>query len=345
MLGSNLVSNFIENNMLDDDVSKEEVVLMAQALHDAIPRDKLQIQAFKVLSYLASRTIALVREGKDARVSTKEIHVDLDGNESQQPSAWMSRIWGQIESSTYGQLEPAVRERCRALGLTCYPRPVKHEGSPAYYSLEKVALAASGAPDPECEWGGKSASPGAVVYQQDLTLQLSLLGRLVIGRGIAWTRPKKVLLAFGIFALTIACLVLLNAGYVLSFRSHTPLSASELLTIIFAFGGPCFIFWWLDKAMRLFDDRIVIAPDWALAWEEFGATLELEGELESGGTKAIKVVRYTSTCPICDGMLKLDRGEPDFPRRVVGRCSKSPREHVFSFDRVTLRGKSLVSPL
>ena len=34
----------------------------------------------------------------------------------------------------------------------------------------------------------------------------------------------------------------------------------------------------------------------------------------------------------------LKDGEPDYPRRLVGRCHESPREHVFSFDRVTRRG-------
>jgi hypothetical protein len=37
-------------------------------------------------------------------------------------------------------------------------------------------------------------------------------------------------------------------------------------------------------------------------------------------------------------MVKLDRGEPDFPHRIIGRCEEHPREHVFSFDRSSKRG-------
>lgn len=40
-------------------------------------------------------------------------------------------------------------------------------------------------------------------------------------------------------------------------------------------------------------------------------------------------------------MIKLDRGEADFPRRIVGRCEEHPREHVFSFDRMLKRGELL----
>lgn len=154
-------------------------------------------------------------------------------------------------------------------------------------------------------------------------------GSPAFGGGLSWTRSKKVGLAVAIMT---SCLFLgLSAylGYEALGRTRTPLSAADLITGLILIGGPWAAFRWIERQMHIFDDRIVIAPEWALAWKEFGATMEFEGEQECGGTRAIKVARYTANCPICDGMLKLDRGEPDFPRRLVGRCSRSPREHVF----------------
>jgi len=63
-----------------------------------------------------------------------------------------------------------------------------------------------------------------------------------------------------------------------------------------------------------------------------------------GDLRLIRLVRYSAPCPICGTTIYLDKGEPDFPRRLVGRCNESPREHVYSFDRVTQKGSVLRRP-
>jgi len=108
-----------------------------------------------------------------------------------------------------------------------------------------------------------------------------------------------------------------------------------------AIGMPLGAYWHFRGIYRLFDDRILIAPDWMLAIKEFGATVEINRSKNANEDSTILVQRYTSICPICGWMIKLDRGEPDFPRRIVGRCEEHPREHVFSFDRMLKRGELL----
>lgn len=108
-----------------------------------------------------------------------------------------------------------------------------------------------------------------------------------------------------------------------------------------AIGMPVGAYWHFRDIFRLFDDRILIAPDWMLDIKEFGATVEINRSKNHAEDSTILVQRYTSICPICGWMIKLDRGEPDFPRRIVGRCEEHPREHVFSFDRMSKRGELL----
>jgi len=318
---------------------------MAEALRAAIPRDKARVNAFRVLDYLAQRTIELVRKDKEPLIPTKDIHIDLGGNPNQEPSAWLSPLWAAIENKWYDQIEESVITRCRALGLAQYPRPVKLGGSPTLYRLDACPIEASQveAPALRARVGERSAGLG-VTYEPDLTLKLSRLGRLVFGGGLAWTRSKKVALAGVILGTVIALGIITYLGYTALLRSRSPLAAADLVALLVIVWGPWVTFRQIDKMMRIFDDRIVIAPDWALAWKEFGATMELEGTSENGGTRAVKVVRYAASCPICDGLLRLDRGEPDYPRRLVGRCSQSPREHVYSFDRITRSGVALVVP-
>lgn len=335
-------------NHLDEsgESASEMLIQMAEALREAIPRDKARINAFRVLEYLAQRTIELVRDGKEPLIPTKDIHIDLAGNPNQDPSAWLSPLWTAIEKKFYDQIEATVIERCRKRGLSQYPRPARQRGSPTRYGLKGCLLDTSQEHTPISEASvGTRLSDRTASYHQDLTLKLSSLGRFIFGRGLAWTRSKKVILATLILCTTLVLAIVIFFSYAAFGQSDSPLSAADVVAILFFLGGPWVVMRWIDKQMRIFDDRIVIAPDWALAWKEFGATMELEGESENGGTRTIKVVRYTAPCPICDGTLKLDRGEPDFPRRVVGRCSNSPREHVYSFDRITLRGVALNSPI
>jgi len=92
--------------------------------------------------------------------------------------------------------------------------------------------------------------------------------------------------------------------------------------------------------VRLFDDRIVLAYEPLTNIKEKSAQLEL---LRDGDLRIIRLVRYTASCPICGVTIYLEDGAPDFRRRLVGRCYESPREHVFSFDRVTRRGRLLIT--
>lgn len=55
--------------------------------------------------------------------------------------------------------------------------------------------------------------------------------------------------------------------------------------------------------------------------------------------------RYVADCPICgDAGAKCVSPAPgniDYPGRIVGRCRRNPREHVFSFDHVTKLGRRI----
>jgi hypothetical protein len=80
-----------------------------------------------------------------------------------------------------------------------------------------------------------------------------------------------------------------------------------------------------------------------VGFKEFGVCLELfkpEGS-NADTPKRARMIKYAGTCPICAAQVLLDKGEPDFPRRIVGRCQESPREHVYSFDRATRTGYHL----
>ncbi|MGP5361493.1 hypothetical protein ACTXL1_11925 [Psychrobacter celer] len=57
-----------------------------------------------------------------------------------------------------------------------------------------------------------------------------------------------------------------------------------------------------------------------------------------------RVTEFTATCPICSGTIILAQGRPDQKSPLVGRCKEAPHAHVYSFDRMTMKGYFLGVP-
>lgn len=58
----------------------------------------------------------------------------------------------------------------------------------------------------------------------------------------------------------------------------------------------------------------------------------------SDGYNIAKVTEFTSICPICSAPIILMNGKPDQKAPLVGRCQEAPHAHVYSFDRVLMKG-------
>lgn len=87
----------------------------------------------------------------------------------------------------------------------------------------------------------------------------------------------------------------------------------------------------------------MLAPDHLVSIGEFGVCVELHKEnfKDKSSPRILRLVKYLAECPICGAEVLIDKGGPDFPRRLIGRCQESPREHIFSFDRITKTGNKL----
>ncbi len=323
------------------EIQPSDYVRLADILVEAIPSDRRQMWSGRVMAYLASQTALSAAQGKGApRVPTKAIHMDLGGNPKLEPSAWLSSIWKDIEIRHYPEIEERVIDLCRQAGLMVYPVLEKDNGKPAFYRLSAKALPAS-----------KSAAaldddvlpPNTIRYEPDLSLELSRLGKLYFNQGLKWTPFKRYSYLSWQLLFLIGVVVLDFLLWLILWYRKEPVTGQDLLVIAMAIGLPWGAYGHFSGIFRLFEDRIMIAPDWMLAWKEFGATVEINRSKDIDAPSTIQVHRYTVNCPICGWMMKLDRGEPDFPRRIVGRCEEHPREHVFSFDRSSKRGVLLLS--
>lgn len=341
MASNNLTDQLVDENPENENLS--HLKQLAEILIAAIPEDRRQIWAGKIMVYLAQDALrSASQENRSIRVSTKAIHTDLGGNPNLEPSQWLSPIWKEIETRYLPEIEPVLIELSRKAGLDTYPIVQKENGKPAYYRLASRPL--PGIPGNEMTQTMPMLLPqaGGIYYKRDLSLKLSTFGQFLFANGLKWTPSKRYgyltwQLLFLIFAVCFEFLIWL----VLWYRTQ-PITGQDLLLVASGIGFPWLAHRHFSGIFQLFEDRIVIAPDWALAWKEFGATIEINRARDPDTPSTIHVSRYSATCPVCGWMVKLERGEPTHSKRIVGRCEENPREHVFSFDRATKQGVRLV---
>jgi len=322
------------------ELDSETYLRLADVLIQAIPNDRKLMQAGKVMLYLASEAKKAASQNQTPpRVQTKAIHVDLGGNPNREPSAWLSPIWKEIEVRYYPEIEARLIELARQAGLGFYPVLEKDDGKPAFYRLAAKEIPAS----EEVSATNEEVVPaGTIIYKRDLTLKLSLLGKLIFEDGLRWTASKRWgFLTWQLFFFLVAAILVLLAWFVLWHRT-TPLTGQDIVLLALAIGFPVGAYKHFSGVFRLFDNRIMLASEWFLSWKELGATVEINRSKDLDGPSTIHVHRYSAECPVCGWMVKLDNGEPDFPGRIVGRCEENPREHVFSFDRSSKQGQRLV---
>lgn len=134
-------------------------------------------------------------------------------------------------------------------------------------------------------------------------------------------------------------------GYLLFIQTiFTPTTLD--VQILFAFITLILILWVIAapfyKAHLM---RIAMAPNWMIRWFQPEAQLEsvkLDKVRTNGKPyRKLQLVTYQGKCPICNNNVVIEYGKNHLKGRLIGICSESPREHIFSFDHVTKSGKKL----
>lgn len=94
--------------------------------------------------------------------------------------------------------------------------------------------------------------------------------------------------------------------------------------------------WFVWPLYRLIDQKIVMAPAILQMTSRFYHVLVIRRE---GEQKVMRMLRFTSNCPLCDGLIEVEEGERGMRGRYVGVCSRNPVEHLFTFDHVLRTGQ------
>lgn len=173
------------------------------------------------------------------------------------------------------------------------------------------------------------------------SIKLSLLYRMIFKEGELKNRSLRGLLLisiiFGSFIFWILFFLRLIILFVLKGQFITSLDG----IIIFLF---LIVYWQLHKHIyipvwKLPEHRVIKSPSVFLGLSELDADIEMYRDNERN--QITRFTKFIATCPICTADIILREGQPDQKAPLVGRCVESPFAHVYSFDRVTMRGKYL----
>ena len=164
----------------------------------------------------------------------------------------------------------------------------------------------------------------------------------IIGKMPFRMRSWRGFLLIGITASEALALLILWLIALLSMRGSRPVSAGDVASVLLTATLSYLWYQVMKPVIRLPAERVTIANDLLLANSQFNGQLKLmrDGKSKVAGGWC-QLIRHFGTCAICSGEVEVVDGAKAFPGRLVGRCSDSPLEHVFSFDPVLLRGKWL----
>ena len=82
--------------------------------------------------------------------------------------------------------------------------------------------------------------------------------------------------------------------------------------------------------------RVIKAPMFFANINVVNADIEMYWDKDR--LNVARVTEFTATCPICSGLIELADGKPDQKQPLVGRCKEAPHAHVYSFDRMSMKG-------
>lgn len=302
-----------------------------------------QINRFVV--EIAKQTLKKLEAGRGVEISTKDIFLEMfpNGDESQ-ASSKLANLWKKLpalyENISIRLAEHAVNE----FELDAYARPEKLEseggaGNSVRYRLNaiKVNKELIAEPNPYRE-----KIPHDIEYRAVQDFQPSIFAKLFFGKANEAVGIKKWVM---IFTPIIQSVFYLFMVVVLFYA----LKKQTIATISFFYLSLFLAAIWLlsyqvIRFQRFTEDRIIIASEYFMSWKEFSLLQEIVTVEDENGNflyKKIQLTKYVGVCPICNSRVELAKGEPDFPRRIIGRCYESPTEHIYSFDRITKLGYAL----
>lgn len=301
-------------------------------------------QFYAVLRFLAEETQRQLDAERPAHFNYFAIRHAVTGESEGDHSAWFTRHWKMLNGDFRQRCEEGLQAFAAAQGLSVYPWVEKIESDGGAGNQALITLVARPLPEDHAPKANHLRLPQDIVYIPAEKLELAWWARWLFDEHREARGWRKWLLIWPQLLWLLTMLILLALLALILSVSRNPLTTQDLM-LVFLAGGILLLCRNVARRFGHFvDDRIILAAESMVGFKEFGVCLELfkPENAPADAPSCARMVKYAAQCPICSAQVLLESGTPDFPRRLVGRCRESPREHVFSFDRVTRTGRYLL---
>lgn len=295
---------------------------------DSVPSDE---RAHRILRALAEESLTKADlEEKIRRFTNKDIVAATGVITDEPPNKWVD--WNKTVLPYWNIRKESIIKFARKRKLNSYPDlgyfipPKGGRGNESRYWLVAKPLT-------EIDDIEQSSQPEAdsAAKKSNIHYEIAENGEIKPTWGAKWLlHDGQIRLSGRHITVLIGCLCMLWLGAILfsylswmTLLTPKPITTRELTMFLSIFVIPYATWIFAIKPWgRLFEDRIVRAPELLVNVEEKPSQLEL---FRDGDLRLIRLVRYSAPCPICGATIYLDEGSPNFPRRMVGRCWDSPR--------------------
>lgn len=326
--------------------SEPDLLKLLLCLLDYIQKHGESGKPFDVLRGLTTLTMERLNKGEELKISSTSLQVEVEGRivADKSPGSALAGPWNKLTGRTLNNRKEGLQKFFTQHGLHHYLWPMKDKssggaGNTSMYYFEIQVIPTVG----DIDTFESTTDTTEIRYIPEITPRPAwwLKGLLAGGYAlIGWRRWLLIgvgltsFLVVGVFVLLTFLVLVYSKSLTLQVVLSLVLSTSLVAWIGYILTTPI---------VKLLDWRIIKAPDILVSFSENNVLIELVKEKQASGTptKIIRLVRYAGTCPICFNKVEVVDGKKEFPNRFVGRCEECPAEHVYSFDRITLRGKSL----
>lgn len=318
---------------------------LAETLLGFLKLSSNEKKSHRFLREIAYEIIKKTSVGKDPYISTKEIFYKLfSGNDESQASSLLANIWKSLP-----KLHDEIRTRLIEYAVNncemdVYPWIEKQDsdggaGNLVKYRLVGIKIDIAKVIGPNI-YRNKIQHDIEYVAVQDF--KPTFVGKLLFGHSNEIIGAKKWIMVFTPFFQMIFYVVMIFSLFLL--LKDKTLSSISFYYIALLVGAVWFLIDKINRFNRFTEDRIILASDYFMSWDETSILQEMVTVKDDRGNdlyKKVQLTKYVGVCPICSSQVELAKGEPDYPRRIIGRCKESTREHIFSFDQITKLGKNI----
>ena len=298
----------------------------------------LRSKPFEVLRELAVQTQARAQAGQTTDFTAQNLKAGVAPDVAREASGWLSPHWARLIEAEQRWSE-GMADAARRSGHVFVPRLKKlpgGAGNPSLYRIEAELLGPEipTAPLPVVPEGGIYYTPESVAAPG------GLFGQAFRHGIIPWSATMRGLLTAVFLTVWLGTLLWYWLLVSNNLSVTRPVSTGDLLGAMIWLLALAAIAWPFRFLSQLFTLRTMIAPDLLTPLTTDNITLELRPSTADRPGELV-FARYSSTCAVCGAPVLLFHGEKDFPGRIVGRCRRSAREHVYSFDPASSTGYPL----